>query len=379
MYDYIFAGAGCAALSLACALQDTILRDKKILLIDRDAKQQNDRTWCYWTSKETPYDHFATKKWNNIRVQTDFIDLHLPILPYRYQMLRGADFYQWAKEILAQNPQVHWLQADIRSIENTTSGAYVHTTEGDYKGQWVFNSLPPTLPMHRQDIRWYQHFKGWFIKTQKPIFDTNTATFMDFRTPQENEVRFLYVLPTSPTEALVEFTIFGRQVLEPSAYLPPLLAYISEKLGLEADDYTIVEEEFGVIPMTTQKFSAKMGNFIVNIGGAGGCIKASTGFTFNNIQKHTQQILASLLAYGHPLQAQVRSFQFEMYDHILLNVLDRNRLGGSQIFETLFKKHPVQRILRFLDDETNFLEDLQIMASVPSLPFLKAVGEVFMK
>lgn len=382
-YDYIFAGAGCAALSLACALQNTPLREKKILLIDQDAKRQNDRTWSYWTAQSSPYDEIAHKVWHKIRLQTDTQNFHLALAPYRYQTIRGLDFYAWARAILSQNPNIHWIQGKITHIENTTQGAIVHTFEKAYKGQWIFNSLPTPQPLGRQDIVWYQHFKGWFIKSRKPVFQEDTATFMDFRTSQyteieaRKEVRFLYILPTSPTEALVEFTIFGRQVMEESAYLPPLTAYITQKLGLLPDDYEIVEEEFGVIPMSTQAFPTKIGSFIINIGSAGGCTKASTGFTFNNIQKHTQKLLASLCDFGHPLGVKVRPFQFSLYDHILLNVLEKERMLGSKIFEILFKKHPVQRILRFLDDETSFWEDLQIMSSVPILPFVKAVKDVF--
>ncbi len=321
-YDYIFAGAGCASLSLACALQHTHLRDKKILLIDQDAKRQNDRTWCYWTATPSVYDAIAQKAWHHIHVQTHDTNLRLDITPYRYQMIRGADFYAWARALLAQNPNVDWVQAHISHIENTTQGAIVHADK-PYKGQWIFNSLPAPLPM------------------------------------------------------LVEFTVFGRQVMPESAYLPTLVAYIQNTWGLQAVEYEITEEEFGVIPMSTQTFPKKQGSFVINIGSAGGATKASTGFTFQNIQKHTQKLLASLCTHGHPLDVAPRPFQFQLYDHVLLNVLDRNRLQGSQIFETLFKKHPVSRILRFLDDETTFWEDLKIMYSVPSLPFLKAVREIF--
>jgi len=376
-YDYIFAGSGCAALSLACAMQNTPLRNKKILLIDQDTKRQNDRTWCYWTAEPSPYDSIAKKVWHTIRVQTDTTNLHLPIAPYRYQMLRGIDFYEWAKAVLGQNAEVHWLQADISSIQNTTQGAIVYADGQAFTSQWVFNSLPPHInTADKQAIDWFQHFKGWFIRTEKPVFDESTATFMDFRTPQAGEVRFLYVLPTSPHEALVEFTVFGRQVMEQSAYLPPLQSYILQKLGLQASDYTITEEEFGVIPMTTRTFPAKTGSFIIQIGSAAGCTKASTGFTFQAIQQHTKKILASLLQYDHPLFVPKNPLKYALYDHILLNVLDKQRMQGSKIFEILFKKHPIQRILRFLDGDSSWIDELHIITSVPPLPFLQAALDI---
>jgi lycopene beta-cyclase len=44
-FDYIIAGGGMAGLSLAFYLNESRLRDKKILIIDRDAKIENDHTW----------------------------------------------------------------------------------------------------------------------------------------------------------------------------------------------------------------------------------------------------------------------------------------------------------------------------------------------
>ena len=48
-YDYIIAGAGCAGLSLAVhMIHSGKFSDKKILIVDKDDKQKNDRTWCFW-------------------------------------------------------------------------------------------------------------------------------------------------------------------------------------------------------------------------------------------------------------------------------------------------------------------------------------------
>jgi len=53
VYDYIIAGGGCAGLSLVMRmLKEPQLSTKKILIIDKDSKQLNDRTWCYWEKGE---------------------------------------------------------------------------------------------------------------------------------------------------------------------------------------------------------------------------------------------------------------------------------------------------------------------------------------
>ena len=46
-YDFIFLGAGCASLSLLLRLiRSEKFGDKKILLIDKDAKKNKDRILC---------------------------------------------------------------------------------------------------------------------------------------------------------------------------------------------------------------------------------------------------------------------------------------------------------------------------------------------
>jgi lycopene beta-cyclase len=55
-YDIIIAGCGAAGLSLAYHLLQSPLRDRSLLLIDRDTGVHNDRTWCFWSDRLTPFD-----------------------------------------------------------------------------------------------------------------------------------------------------------------------------------------------------------------------------------------------------------------------------------------------------------------------------------
>ena len=63
-YDYIIAGTGCAGLSLAVhMIQSGRFGNKKILLVDRDEKQKNDRTWCFWETEPGLFDSIVYKRW----------------------------------------------------------------------------------------------------------------------------------------------------------------------------------------------------------------------------------------------------------------------------------------------------------------------------
>ncbi len=152
-------------------------------------------------------------------------------------------------------------------------------------------------------------------------------------------------------------------------YEKALKNYIEEKLGLLS--YRIEEREFGVIPMTNIHFTKRENNCI-NIGTAGGQTKGSSGYTFNFIQKHSAAIVGSLLKYDHPFGVQDISNRFHFYDSILLSILEEGSLSGADIFTDLFKKNKPQQVLKFLDNETSITEEINIIRSLPILPFLKA-------
>ena len=100
-------------------------------------------------------------------------------------------------------------------------------------------------------------------------------------------VKNLYVLPTSSTEALLEYTLFSKDLLSKEEYENEIQIY-TKKLGIT--DYEIVEKEQGNIPMTNYKFWKHNTKNIINIGSAGGWTKASTGYTFANTIKKSKNI-----------------------------------------------------------------------------------------
>jgi lycopene beta-cyclase len=214
-----------------------------------------------------------------------------------------------------------------------------------------------------------QHFKGWIIETTSKAFDPNLATFMDFRFDQSRGATFAYVLPFSETKAMVEYTLFTEIILANHEYEKELKKYIEDFLNIK--EYKITEKEFGVIPMTTRSFDFYK-NSIYNIGTVGGQTKASSGYTFQFIQKQSDLILRSLID-NKPLRRIVSaSKRFLFYDKVLLNVLQNKKVTGKEIFSTMFKKNKPEQVLKFLDNESSLTEELKIISTLPTLPFLKA-------
>jgi lycopene beta-cyclase len=63
----------------------------------------------------------------------------------------------------------------------------------------------------------------------------------------------------------------------------------------------------------------------------------------------------------------------------LLNVMQKRRCEAKEIFTALFKRNQPATVLKFLDEATTLPEDLQILTSVPSLPFMAAAFDIARK
>jgi lycopene beta-cyclase len=369
-YDFIIAGAGAAGLSLAYHLVQAGLGDKRILLLDRAPKTTNDRTWCFWEIEENPFEAVVFRKWNQIWFHGEGISRRLQIAPYAYKMIRSLDFYAFMNRWIEQQPNISVQYGEITHIREGEGGVEVGLEGRRFVGRWLFSSLykPPLKnPRHHYLL---QHFKGWVVRASGPAFDAEAATFMDFRVEQQGEVRFVYVLPFDVQTALVEYTLFSCELLPPEAYDAELRAYLEGLLGLER--YEVLETEFGIIPMTDAPFVRQPSPHVMNIGMAGGCTKASTGYTFRRIQKQSRRIAQALVQTGQPFYPEPNFSRHAWMDSVLLHVLEKQLSPGKKIFSNLFRKNPPQRVLRFLDEETNLLEDWQIMASVDIPAFLRA-------
>ena len=64
-YDYIFTGTGLSALMTVYKMVlSGKFNDKRILLIDENAKKTNDRTWCFWEKNNIVWEDSISQQWN---------------------------------------------------------------------------------------------------------------------------------------------------------------------------------------------------------------------------------------------------------------------------------------------------------------------------
>ena len=194
---------------------------------------------------------------------------------------------------------------------------------------------------------------------------------MDFSVSQEHGTTFVYVLPITENEALIEYTFFSEAVLDKAKYEAYLSQYLSKILN--GRSYDIAHKEFGIVPMslTNLPVNHPSNRRMINIGTSGGFTRASTGYTFQNIQKKTAEIVAKLEANKFPVPRETfRDKMYQWYDKTFLDVLISKKIGGKEALTHMFKKIEFESILAFLGGESTLKQELSIMNSVPLAPFL---------
>ncbi len=334
-------GAGMSGLSLAVALAK---RGIEADVYEADGAPPRTRTFCGFEVELHPFSEVIGHRWRRVAVATDegkalsFLTMH------PYAMIEGGAFVDHALSRLeGSSVRLHFGRP---------------VTPSDLDAEHVFDSRPIPAP----DGALLQVFRGRFVRTERPVFDPEQAMLMDFRVDQSRGVHFLYVLPTSETEALVEDTYFTHQSIEDADFERTLDDALAPLGPLE-----VIGTEGGMIPMSTEPL-APSPERVTRIGIAGGIAKPSTGYAFAFAQRHAQAI-ATALSRGEPPPTTVRSERDRLLDAIFLARLDAEPDGAPELFHRLFDRVQGDSLARFLMEAAHTSDLLAVMRSLPPGPF----------
>lgn len=370
-FDYIILGGGASGLSLAHRMSmHPYFNDKKIAIIEKEIKKSNDRTWSFWEANPSPYESIVHKKWTKLEFHSSTVSKDLDIFPYVYKMIRGIDFYNHVYGQIENSKNIHQVYEPVKSITESATGVTVHTKNQILTANHIFKSYPTVEIDKDKHLYVDQHFKGYVIKSDEDVFDPDKAVFMDFRIDQNGETRFFYILPESKRKALVEVAIFSNKILTQQSYDHILTDYIARFITQE---YRIEEVEFGIIPMTTYPFHKHNTQHISHIGTGGGIVKASSGYAFKRIQKHSDQLIDCIVN-NKPMSQSYQGLmgRFSMYDKTMLSAMLKDGIAGDRIFSDLFGKKKAAKIFKFLNHDTNLFEEIDIFTAPPFWAFTKA-------
>lgn len=371
IFDYVFIGAGASTILLLLSLERNALLENKIILIaDPDLKNQNDKTYCFWGNAQEPFiqniAHIVSHRWNSFAVNQRLTDKTNNL---EYFHIKGIDLYQELNRII-QKFNIARTYVPVNELNENNDHTQVLSENETWLAKIVFDSRPPSFhkPNNHQ-AHLYQSFVGFVVQLNEANFNSTTIDLMDFNVPQNQNTQFMYVLPFGQNLALVELTRFGENIITVNEAEPIIKDYVEQHYGT----FQLIDTEIGCIPMSSARIATETpSQNIIKIGARAGAIKPSTGYAFKNIINHSETIAQAILN-NSKIEIIERSPRFQLYDRLLLKIIEKNHSTATSIFKTLFQKNPLALIMKFLDEKTSIWEDIQIFKTLPFLTFMKAL------
>lgn len=381
-YDFIFAGKGASAALVLIELDRRKLLDsKKILIVDPNKDSINNKNFCFWTEEngevKRKLQPFIEHTWSKIQLNNGKEEL---LDPTSYNHIPNSIVIEKANAIIKK----HSAQIIIETVTVTGTDRIGNFAEiGNEKkyGAYIFDSRTPVLQKNNgNQTTLFQSFLGWVVEFPTEILDVESFRMMDFNIEQNNYTQFVYVLPFSKNSALIEVTRFGKEIITTNEAETILEDYIKNQFG----HYEKTGTEKGCIPMSNASLENAESKNIINLGARNYCLKPSTGYAFKNMFNQANEIAECIQAGQKTIPTnrthkEATKGRFAFYDALLLIILHLWPNYGRVIFTQLFSKVETKLILKFLDEKTTILEDIQIFSRLPIGIFLKSLSVHFVK
>jgi lycopene beta-cyclase len=192
---------------------------------------------------------------------------------------------------------------------------------------------------------------------------------MHFTQGEAGQILFYYLLPLSPTRALLEVTAFSPKPAGPDAFRAELNRFIDRRL--EGRRYQLRRKEHGILPMGLPTPVPSADPTYVRAGLMAGGARASSGYAFQRIQRWAESCAQSL-ADGHgPRPHAADGWILGRMDALFLQVLRRRPELAPTLFLAMFRKVAPARLARFMSDQATLLDNLAVIAALPPGPFLR--------
>lgn len=364
--DVLVLGGGLAGLSLAERLCAAGATSPSVLVVEPRTVYRDDRTWCAWRLAPHRYEHLVQHAWSRFEVREGGRTVSVACPEAPYQMIGAAGFYRYVEARLGACPRVSLERgcAAVGAPARRGDGWRVELDDGRVVcARHVVDTRPPErLP---ESILW-QSFLGDVVEADADVFDPETAVLMDFDERSDDGVQFVYVLPLSRREALVETTVFGPRRLPPAELSARHRRALSARVGGQA--FSVSRTEHGVLPMGHARPAARDGVVCASLfhGGA----RASTGYAFTRIQAWADACAASLRGGGPAVAPRPDPWLRRAMDEVFLRVLRAHPARGGEMLCQLFEHADPARVIRFLGDRGSLADALGVVRALPPAPFL---------
>lgn len=388
--DTVIIGAGCAGLALASQLSDRGFA-RSVLVLDARHDYRDDRTWSFWSPPDHRLSGIVTQAGSAWRfgsgsspaARDTYADHSVPGLTY--QSIRAIDYYRDAQDRIARSPHVSLrlgvtvTRVEAAPLRELTAGddgmhrAIVHTAQGPIIARHVVDTRPQsTRATLFQCFAGVEVVHGGALHAAPSIVESSTAGLMTRMRADDAGFVFTYVLPLTPTTALIEVTRFSAEPV-PWDRLARELDDEITALGLAGS--VVVRDESGVLPMGADPTPASPVPGVVRAGNGGGALRAATGYAFSRIQEWAELCAESMLAGGPPLPHPREPWVRRQMDRIFLQTVRAHPERAPEFFLRLARRVAPARLTRFLTDRARASDLLVIILALPFGPFLAQIRD----
>ena len=98
--------------------------DKKILLVDKEKKNKNDRTWCFWETKPGLFEEIVFRRWEKASVHAEGFSRSMELLPYQYKLIKGIDFYNYCFKLISEQKNIYVLKGEVKEVVSNAQETY---------------------------------------------------------------------------------------------------------------------------------------------------------------------------------------------------------------------------------------------------------------
>ena len=328
----------------------------EIIAFENEDINKRDNFFGFWLSDwMKPFENIIEKKWNKWTIGDENINIIHESFKKPYCVI---SFQKWKDYCLDTINKIHIKNKKVSTYQPIENYFKIITDDNkEYYAERVYDSR--SKKEKKDEL--IQHFLGINIVVKDNTFDDKKLTLMHF-TKEKELLHFIYILPFSHNQALVESTVFSKKILSEGWYRERIDSYLKKNNINKIEEKGI---EKGIIPMFFAEERTAQNPNIFNIGIRGGACKPSTGYAFSFLIK---QIL--LINKSNNNYVNVHKYLEKKMDKIFIKYLKNHNENGKSFIKLASNLNGYE-FQSFMMGESSLLTKLKIIKSMPKLPFIK--------
>jgi lycopene beta-cyclase len=362
--DVAIIGAGIAGLTLASRIMQNDAGLKVSVIGPEDDRNQR---LSFWVDKKTAenYQPFLTHQWHSWSFNHSRSGHARHRAHHQRYVSLDARLYKkhWRTQLLASG--CHLQPASVTGIDIEHANNVVYLQDEAITAVTVIDTRAPHIP----PTTLKQQFWGSVVDLPR-AHGLDAPILMDFQvTAIANDgVTFVYVLPLTASQLLVEATTFSTRLQTESDYQ----RCVSDWL-LQHFDYRLTIEdnrsESGLLPMGPV---IPLESAIPRCGLAGGAARLSTGYAFQGIERQATLMASQLAAGQQPETRSPFSRKTDWMDKVFLHVAKERPDQLEILFMAMAQRLSGDEFAHFLSDTGGYLPALRAIMVAPKLAFIRA-------